>query len=70
MLNLRLKLFVSPVCGSLFEDEVQRDNIENISETRVTSPPPLTTVVTGKELGSPQRTPGTSPLCTQHLDKS
>lgn len=67
--SLLLKLFVSPITLSLFEDG-HKDKIEKISETIVPSPPPLTTVVTGRELGKPHRTPGTIALCRQHLDKS
>ena len=64
---LHLTLTAS-VCGSLFEDEAREDNMVKISEIIVPSPPPLTTVVTGRELGRPQRTPQTIPLCTQHLN--
>jgi hypothetical protein len=62
--NLLFKLLVS---GSLLD--VHQDKMANISERIVLSPPPLTTVVTGRELGKPQRTPGTIALCRQHLDK-
>lgn len=67
--NLDFESTASPPWVSLIE-EAQKDNTENICEIIVLSPPPLTTVVTGRELGRPQRILAIAPVFKQHLRRS